>query len=63
MVNPRVYKAVGLNPRQARRAALANPYHRQTLNYGGEKLVAFLKQADLIGRPGRYLWRKSFLLP
>jgi len=62
MINPRVYQAVGLNPRQARRAALENPYYQETLRYGGEKLVAFLTQAGLIGRPGRYLWRKSFLL-
>jgi hypothetical protein len=62
MINPQVYRAVGLDPRQARRAALANPYYRETLRYGGEKLVAFLTQAGLIGRPGRYLWRQSFLL-
>jgi hypothetical protein len=62
MINPRVYRSVGLNPKQARRAALANPCHQATMYYGGEKLVAFLTQAGLIGRPGRYLWRRSFLL-
>jgi hypothetical protein len=62
MINPRVYAAVGLDPREARRAALANPYYRETLRYGGEKLVAFLSEAGLIGRPGRSLWRMSFLL-
>jgi hypothetical protein len=62
MINPRVYAAVGLDPREARRAALANPYYRETLRYGGEKLVAFLSEAGLIGRPGRRLWRMSFLL-
>jgi len=62
LINPQVYKAVGLDPRQARRAALANPYYRETLRFGGEKLVPFLSQAGLIGRPGRYLWRQSFLL-
>ncbi len=62
MINPRVYAAVGLNPRVARRTALANPYYQETLRYGGEKLVAFLTEAGLIGRPGRTLWRKSFLL-
>jgi P-aminobenzoate N-oxygenase AurF len=62
MVNPRVYAAVGLDPRAARRAALANPYYQETLRYGGEKLVAFLTEAGLIGRPGSYLWRRSFLL-
>jgi hypothetical protein len=62
LISPRVYEAVGLNPRQARRAALANPYYRETIRYGGEKLVAFLTEAGLIGRPGRYLWRLSFLI-
>jgi hypothetical protein len=62
MISPQVYKAVGLDPRAARRAALANPYYRETLRYGGEKLVAFLTEQGLIGRPGLLLWRRSFLL-
>jgi P-aminobenzoate N-oxygenase AurF len=62
MINPQVYRAVGLDPRVARRAALANPYHRETLRYGGEKLVRFLDDAGLIGPPGNALWRRSFLL-
>jgi P-aminobenzoate N-oxygenase AurF len=62
MINPRVYLSVGLDPRVARRAALANPYHRETLRYGGEKLVSFLDDAGLIGHPGSYLWRRSFLV-
>ena len=62
MINPRVYQAVGLDPRVARRAALANPHHRETLRYGGEKLVGFLDESGLIGWPGGYLWRRSFLV-
>jgi hypothetical protein len=62
MINPRVYLSVGLDPRVARRAALANPYHRQTLRYGGEKLVSFLDDAGLIGHPGSHLWQKAFLV-
>ena len=62
LISSDVYRAVGLDPRQARRAALANPYHRETLRYGGEKVVAFLSEAGLIGRPGRFWWRRSFLL-
>jgi hypothetical protein len=62
MINPQVYAAVGLNPRQARRVALANPHYQATLKYGGEKLVAFLTEQGLIGRPGRYLWRRAFLI-
>jgi hypothetical protein len=61
MINPRVYLSVGLDPRVARRAALANPCYRETLRYGGEKLVSFLDDAGLIGWPGGYLWRRSFL--
>jgi hypothetical protein len=62
MINPRVYLSVGLDPRVARRAARANPYHRETLRYGGEKLVSFLDDAGLIRGPGSYLWRRSFLI-
>jgi len=53
---------VGLDPREARRAALANPYYRDTIRYGGEKVVAFLDDAGLIGPPATSLWRRSFLL-
>jgi len=62
LISPQVYRAVGLDPRQARKAALANPYHREALRYGGEKVVAFLAEAGLIGHPGVGLWRRSFLL-
>ncbi len=62
LISPEVYESVGLDPRQARRAALANPHYHESLRYGGEKLVAFLSDAGLIGRPGRRLWRKAFLL-
>jgi hypothetical protein len=62
LISADVYRTVGLPPRQARRAALANPYHRDAIRYGGEKVVAFLGEAGLIGWPGRFLWRRSFLL-
>ncbi len=62
LINPKVYAAVGLDPRQARRAALANPYYQETLRYGGEKLVGFFADQGLIGNPGLRLWRRSGLL-
>jgi hypothetical protein len=62
LVNPRVYSSVGLDPRQARRVALANPHHRETIRFSGEKLVAFLRDAGLIGTPGMRWWRRSFLV-
>lgn len=62
LISPLVYRSVGLDPAQARRAALANPHHRETLRFAGEKLVSFLSANDLIGGPSELLWRRSFLL-
>jgi hypothetical protein len=62
LINPAVYRSVGLDPRAARRAALENPGYQQTLRFGGEKVVAFLADAGLIGAPGMHWWRRSFLV-
>jgi P-aminobenzoate N-oxygenase AurF len=62
LISPEVYRSVGLDPRAGRRAALANPAHQQTIRFGGEKIVAFLDEAGLIGAPGLHLWRRSFLV-
>lgn len=62
LVSPEVYRSVGLDPRVARRAALANPYHQESICFAGEKIVSFLREADLVGWPGMYWWRKSFLV-
>ena len=61
LINPEVYRSVGLDPAEARRAALANPAHHETLRYGGEKLAAFLREAGMIGPPAAYLWRRAHL--
>jgi hypothetical protein len=63
LIHPGVYAAVGLDPHAARKAALANPYHRETIRYGGEKIVPFLAEAGLIGPPAMHWWRRSFLVP
>src|SRR5215472_12675715 len=63
LVTPEVYSSVGLDPRQAHRVALANPAHQETIRYGGEKIVAFLSENGLVGAPGMFWWRRSFLLP
>ena len=62
LINPRVYRSVGLDPRAARAVALANPHYQETLRFAGEKIVAFLADNGLIGSPGRYWWRRSFLM-
>jgi hypothetical protein len=62
LVNPQVYRAAGLDPRTAHRAALANPLHRETIRFGGEKIMTFLGEQGLVGPPGMFWWRRSFLL-
>jgi len=62
LINPRVYASVGLDPREAHRVALRNPHHRETIRFGGEKIMPFLAEAGLVGAPGMYFWRKSFLV-
>ncbi|QFU93579.1 diiron oxygenase [Amycolatopsis sp. YIM 10] len=62
-INPHVYKAVGIRPRDGVEAALNNPNWQQTIAYAGEKIMPFLQDAGLIGKPGMYFWKKSFLLP
>ena len=62
LINPRVYRAVGLDPRQAFDAAIANPHHQATLRWSGERIMAFLDEVGLVGAPGTTWWRKAFLL-
>lgn len=64
MIHPDVYRTVGLDPKQARRAARANPHHRESLRWMGERLVSFLAETGMIkGRLTVALWRRSGLLP
>jgi hypothetical protein len=63
LINPLVYRSVGLDPRAAHAVALANPNYRETIGYLGEKLVGVLADNGLIGTPGLSLWRRSRLLP
>jgi hypothetical protein len=62
LIHPRVYKAVGLDPYEARRVALANPHYRETLRWAGSKLVSFLDENNLIAGPSRRLWQAVSLV-
>jgi hypothetical protein len=62
LIHPEVYRSVGLDPDTAVRAARGNPSYQATLRYGGEKIVAFLADAGLVGPPATGLWRKSGLI-
>ena len=62
LISPEVYRSVGLDPAQARSVALANPAHHETIRFGGEKIVAFLREAGMIGPPATRLWRKAHMI-
>jgi hypothetical protein len=62
IINPRVYAAVGIDPKVGERVALHNPHYRDTLHWAGERIMSFLDEVGLVGNPGMSLWRKSFLV-
>jgi P-aminobenzoate N-oxygenase AurF len=62
LINPRVYPAVGLDPKQAFEVAIKNPHHQATLRWSGERIMKFLDEVGLVGAPGMTWWRKAFLI-
>lgn len=62
LVHPRVYTAVGLDPKQARAAARTNPHHHESRRWMAEKIVAFLDEVGMIGGPSKAIWRKAHLI-
>ena len=62
LVNPEVYRSVGIEPREGRRTALGNPHYRETMRWMGEKPLAFLQAHDLLPAHQHKVWRASLLL-
>lgn len=62
LIDPRVYKSVGIRPRYGRAAALANPHHQETRRWMAEKITPFLREAGLIEGPTTAIWRKAHLI-
>jgi hypothetical protein len=62
MVDPAVYKSVGIDPREGRAAALANPYHQQSRRWRAERITGFLREEGLIGGPSQLIWRRAHLI-
>jgi len=64
LIHPRVYAAVGIDPAEGRRTALANPHYRATIAWMGEKVMPYLEEQGMVGGGyNRKVWRASFLLP
>lgn len=62
LIHPDAYAAVGLDPREARRVARANPYRQQTLVWSAARLSTFFTEMGLIGGPSRRVWQRAGLL-
>jgi hypothetical protein len=62
LIHPDVYLSVGLDPKQARKVAMANPHHQETIRWTSRKLVPFLREQGMIGGPSEILWRKAYLV-
>ncbi|MGI9158069.1 MAG: AurF N-oxygenase family protein [Marmoricola sp.] len=62
LVNPEVYRSVGINPAEGRRTALGNPHYRETMRWMGEKPLAFLEENNLMPWHQMKVWRGSLLL-
>jgi hypothetical protein len=62
LIDPKVYASVGLDPKQARKVARANPHHRDTVRWMGEKIMRFLGDNGMVSRATRPIYRAAHLL-
>lgn len=62
LIDPAVYAAVGLDPDEAARQARAGRAARETRLWSAEKVLAFLRDTDMISRRTTPLWRRAGLL-
>ena len=62
LISPKVYESVGLDPKTARKAALANPHYRETTLWMGEKIVPFLEEVGMINQTARAIYRHVNLM-
>jgi P-aminobenzoate N-oxygenase AurF len=60
--NPVPYRRVGLNAREARRAARSSPHRHEVQVAGFAPLAAFLTEVGLMGPIARRMWKRSRFL-
>ncbi|TQF74092.1 diiron oxygenase [Rhodococcus spelaei] len=60
--NPAMYQRAGLDPKQARRQALANPRFRENQRRGFDSLAEFLEDTGLMRASSRAMWRRGGFL-
>lgn len=63
LINPRVYAAVGIDPKHGRAVARSNPAYQETMRWSAARLMPFLREAGLIaGGPGERFLRHASLI-
>jgi hypothetical protein len=62
LIDPAVYESVGLDPAAARRVARANPHHRRTVRWMGEKIMRFLDENGMVTAVTRPIYRAANLI-
>jgi hypothetical protein len=62
LINPAVYEAVGLDRKQAVRAARRNPHNAETRRWLGEKIMAFLAEQGLVTPVSRPIYQLVHLI-
>ncbi|NTY60105.1 AurF N-oxygenase family protein [Mycolicibacterium sphagni] len=60
--NRAVYRRAGLDGREARRQARANPYFHETTRAGFAPLAAFLEEIGLMNQISRRMWKRTNFL-
>lgn len=48
LISPEVYRSVGLDPKDAVKAARANPHYAETRRWMGEKIMGFLSEQGMV---------------
>jgi hypothetical protein len=61
LVHEDAYAAVGLDPREARAVARANPYRQETLRWAAERITAFFEDLGILSGPARLIWQRAGL--
>jgi hypothetical protein len=62
IISPKVYAAVGLDPKRARRAARQNPNFHETKAWMAEKIIPFLDEVGMLNPVARFVYRRAHLL-
>lgn len=62
LVSPDVYRAVGLDPKEATRVARKNPNYRASRRFLGEKIMTFLRQHGMVTWSARPFYRAAGLI-